>query len=129
MGNYEFNWSGFLKIMVNLDPHKSIGHDEVSAMLLKQCASYLYKPITFLFNLCLNSGIFLPEWKVQKICPAVPKKGTVKIIDRSHISLLCVIAKVFEKAVYSTIMPFLQPKISIWQYGFMPNSSCLIIIL
>ena len=82
--------------MVNLDPHKSIGHDEVSAMLLKQCASYLYKSIMFLFN--LNSGIFLPEWKVQKICP-VPKKGDLLIVK---------IIEVFEKAVYSTIMPFLH---------------------
>ena len=78
-----------------------------------------------MFNLCLQTESSPQEWKMHKICP-IPKKGDPLLVHNYRpISLLCVLSKVFEKAVYDQIISFIHPKISKNQFGFMPNRSCL----
>ena len=113
------------KILSNLNCHKSPGCDSIDSVILKNCAISLYEPVSYLFNQSLQSQQFPDEWKVHKICP-IPKKGDLLLVQNYRpISLLCILSKVMERAILDVITPFVYPKISRNQYGFMPNRSCL----
>ena len=118
------------KLMLCLDSNKlSTGCDGIPNVIYKTCADSLYEPISHLFNLCLQTGYFPQEWKLHKICP-IPKKGNLLLVENYRpISLLCSISKIFEAAVLEKIAPFIHPKISATQFGFMPNRSCLSALL
>ena len=66
--------------LVSLDTSKAMGPDGIPPILLSKCASVLYKPLHYLFNLTLKFGYLPCEWKVHKIIP-VFKSG-----DPTHIN-------------------------------------------
>ena len=63
------------RCLVELDPTKAPGCDDIHACVLKSCTTSLTEPLTELFNLSIQSGRITHEWKIHKIRP-VPKKGT-----------------------------------------------------
>lgn len=117
--------SDIFEALIQLNPSKAVGCDDISPRVLKFCATPLTVPITHLFSSSLESSLFIDEWKVHKIIP-IPKKG-----DKSNptnyrpISLLPILSKVFESLVYKKIISFVQPQISKRQFGFLKNRSCL----
>ena len=46
-------------VLVGLDTTKTIGLDGIPPIVLSTCASALYKPLHYLFSMCLNSD-YLP---------------------------------------------------------------------
>ena len=85
----------------------------------------IVKPLTFLFNLSLQSGIFPDKLKIARVIP-VPKKGDITDCSNYRpISLLSIFDKLFEKIVYSKLIKYLD-KFNILfkhQYGFRSNHS------
>ena len=45
------------------------------------------------------------------------------------ISLLCSVSKVLERLIYDKIIDFVLPKISVAQFGFLRDRSCLQLLL
>ena len=66
--------------LVRFDISKAMGPDGILPIVLSKCASALYKPLHYLFNLALCFGYLPCEWKVHKIVP-VFKSG-----DPSHLN-------------------------------------------
>ena len=62
------------KIIKNLDPTKSHGHDMLSIPMLKLYGESIYKPLNLIFKSCLETGQFPSEWKKANVVPAF-KKG------------------------------------------------------
>lgn len=125
LSNFSIDAFDVYRALIELDPHKAAGCDEINPSLLKYCATSLTDPIAHLLSLSLSTGVIPQEWKVHKITP-VPKKG-----DKSNpsnyrpISLLCIISKVMESIVFKVMAPFLRPQVSKHQFGFLKNRSCL----
>jgi len=111
--------------LIELDPTKAKGCDQLHPMILKLCADSLMHPLHQLFTASLNNGIIPMEWKIHKICP-IPKSGNpLHLENYRHVSLLCIVGKVLEKLVYNKIINFIRPKLAIKQHGFLKNKSCL----
>ena len=55
-----------VKIIDNLKPKSSFGLDEISVKLIKFAKNKLCKPITFIVNQCLETGIFPDKLKIAK---------------------------------------------------------------
>jgi hypothetical protein len=58
----------------------SAGYDEIPDMILKQCIHTVKKPLTFIINLSLSSGIFPNQMKIAKVRP-IFKKGHKQNIE------------------------------------------------
>ena len=51
-----------LKIIKNLDPNKTHGHDMISIQMIKICDASICKPLKLIFRSCLENGKFPTEW-------------------------------------------------------------------
>ena len=112
------------ELLSQLDTNKAMGCDNLHPLVLKYCSDILAAPLTSLFNLSLNSGYIPYEWKIHKIRP-IPKGGDrLDVGNYCPISLLCIVSKVLEKAIYSKIINFVKPKLTEHQFGFLQGRSC-----
>ena len=69
--NFEIN--DIEKIITNLDPNKSHGHDMLSIRMLKLCGESIYKPLNLIFKSCLETGQFPSDWKKANVVPVFKK--------------------------------------------------------
>jgi len=73
--------------------------------MLKMAAPGISDSVTSLFNVCLESGQMPDEWKLAKVTQVSSPDSTDKF---RPISVLPVIAKVFEKLVHHQVSVYLQ---------------------
>ena len=114
-----------LALLRSLDPNKAVSSDEVSAKILRVAAAGISGSLTSLFNYSLESGELPGEWKSAHITP-VPKGGDSEIVvNYRPVSVLPVVAKVFERLIHKQLYTFLhlnnilEPN----QFGFRPGHS------
>lgn len=118
--------SSVLSALQNLNPWKACGLDKISNRLLKECATFLSKPLQHIFSLSVQSGIFPRQWRVACVQPVYKNKG-----ERSQpsnyrpIALLCSTSKVFESLLKEQLLSFCMKNrlIPDSQFGFLPHRS------
>ena len=116
-------------ILKNIDISKATGPDGVSPRLLREGKHILTPILTNFFNLSLKKNIFPHSWKIANVTP-IFKKGNKHLCSNYRpISLLSILSKVFEKAVFNHLFSFLENKISPFQFGFLPGKSTVIQLL
>ena len=64
-----FSHENFGKIIQNLNPNKTHGHDNISIRMLKICGSTIYRPLEIIFNEALSTVLFPLGWKKGNIVP------------------------------------------------------------
>ena len=62
----------------SLDANKAHGYDGISIRMLKLSSPTMIKPLSIIFQNCLQSGIFLDDWKKGNIVP-VHKKNSKQL--------------------------------------------------
>ena len=94
-----------LNLLKQVDTNKASGVDQIGARVLRMAAEGIIHSLTSLFNTSLDTGQVPVEWKSANIIP-IPKSGTSECLDNFHpISLLPIVAKVFDRLVHrSTIV-------------------------
>lgn len=108
-----------------LELKKSAGHDGLNAKFLKLSIPLILIPLTYIFNVSMNTGIYPDELKIAKCIP-IYKKG--KKDDPSNyrpISVLSSINKIYEKLIHQRLYKHLI-KYNVlyeYQYGFRENHS------
>ena len=114
-----------LKIINNLKTKKSSGHDGLSLNLLKDIKLELAKPITFIINQSLNTGIFPDKMKIAKITPIHKQNDETRIENYRPISLLPAISKIIERAIFYQITTYfnINKLFHNNQYGFRKEHS------
>ena len=55
LSSITFEINDIEKIIKNLDPNKSHGHDMLSIRMLKLCGESIYKPLNVIFKSCLET--------------------------------------------------------------------------
>lgn len=108
-----------------LNVNKSYGPDGISPRFIKMSGQTLVKPLTKLFNMSLQNGIFPSKWKKANVLP-LHKKSSKQYADNYRpVSLLCTLGKIFERIVFKHVYNHLHENklLSIWQSGFIPGSS------
>ena len=127
LSSITFEINDIEKIIKNLDPNKSHGHDMLSIRMLKLCDESIYKPLNLIFKSCLETGQFPSDWKKANVVP-VFKKGDKQLLKNYRpISLLPIIGKIFERLLYNQMFEFFirNDLISQNQSGFKPGNSCI----
>ena len=63
------------KLIKDINILKSSVYCEISSRLFKDAFSVMVRELTFLFNKCLNEGIFTLDWGLAEVTP-IPKQVT-----------------------------------------------------
>ena len=89
-----------------LSKTKSTGLDNISAKLIRECADIISGPLCDLFNKSLMSGIFPDDWKCARVIPLFKQGESFDLNNYRPISVISVVAKVFERIVYDQLYNF-----------------------
>ena len=119
--------NGILKLLLNLDPNKAVGPDEVPGHFLKLCAYEMTDIFLILFQASLDQGIVPPDWKQANIVPLF-KKGDKSLPENYRpISLTSLSCKILEHVVHSSVMTHLEKHrvLDDAQHGFRKFRSCV----
>ena len=81
--------------------------------------------IQHLFSFSLRNQCIPSIWKVHNISPVFKSGDKHSVTNYRPISLLCSISKVLERLIYDKIIDFVLPKLSVAQFGFLQDHSCL----
>ena len=121
------NKPGLLKLLLNLDPNKANGPDNVPTKFLKICAHEVVDMYLVLFQASLDQGVVPPDWKEGNIVPLY-KKGDRSLPENYRpITLTSISCKLLEHVVHSNIMTHLD-KFNVLdnaQHGFRKRRSCI----
>jgi len=101
------------------------GLDNHPPGLLKDAAGVIAKPLTFIINSSLETGVVPTEWKMAKVIP-IFKSGSMAEIDNYRpISILPTLSKILERMVHKQLMKHLEFNafLAEHQFGFRPNRS------
>lgn len=101
------------------------GPDDIPAIFLKNCAYSLTYPVTHLFNMSLNSGIFPDVWKETFIVPLHKTGDASNVRNYRPISKLCAVSQLFDSLVHKRLSNIFHPFIAPEQHGFVKGRSTL----
>ena len=110
--------SEILKELRNLKWRKASGLDNFPLGLLKDAALVLTKPLTFIINLSLETGVVPSEWKVTKVIPLYKSGSQAEIDNYRPISILPTLSKILEKIVHKQLMAHLECHNLLFEYQF-----------
>lgn len=113
------------KIIKSLKNTNAVGYDEISTKLLKLCAPYISNVLSYIINLSFEQGYFPKNLKLSIIKPIFKSGDASQISNYRPITLIPILAKVFERAMYTRVYNFLT-KYNILkpeQFGFRKGSS------
>ena len=120
------------KVIMNLDLSKLSGPDCIPVVVLRNFELEIsFIILAELFNNCLKECCFPDFWKVSSVAPVFKNVGE-RSTDKSYrlVSLLSVVAKVFEKLVNNRIIDHLE-KCDLFynfRYGFMSSRSTAVLL-
>ena len=119
------------KELCSLNVSKSTGLDSIPARFLKDAAEIITGPITFIVNMSLRSGTFPNELKKAKVIPLYKKKSRLDAGNYRPVSVLSIVSKILEKAVFNQLNKYLVEKNLIYQFqsgfrGSYSTDTCLI---
>ena len=97
----------------------------ISMVILKKTIQSITKPLTTIFNMSFESGIFPNSMKISKIIPIIKSGSNVEFNNYRPISLLCQFSKILEKLYNKRLEKFIDKNniLSTSQYGFRTNMS------
>ena len=109
----------------NLKRKKATGLDNLPPGLLKDAAGVIAKPLTFIINLSLSSGVVPTDWKMAKVIPILKSGSMAENDNYRPISILPTLSKILEKMVHKKLLKHLEFNgfLSEHQFGFRPNRS------
>lgn len=112
-----------LRVLKRLDSSKGAGMDGIPAIFVTSCPEELAKPLTYIINCSLRTGIYPSQWKDALVIP-VYKNGDRSLISNYRpISIISVFAKIFELAVYPIFFSQFKANIAPEQHGFLKARS------
>lgn len=125
MERVTFKAKDIRRLLQNLQPDKATGPDNIPARVLKECSAELARPLSSLFQLCFNQGVFPSQWKTASVIPIHKRDSKSNPSMYRPISLLCIISKVMEAAVNNQLRKYLLGNglLSDRQFGFRPHHS------
>lgn len=106
---------------------KADGLDGIPTCLLKLSFPSIASSLTHIFNLVISKGIIPKDWKSARVTPIFKADSKVDPASYRPISVLSVIAKLFEKTIFNQVYSYLNDNklLSKYQSGFRPMHSTL----
>ena len=87
---------------------KSFGHDNVSSYFLKLALPFISGSLAHLFNIAIETSTFPDSWKIARVTPIYKVGEKCERSNYRPISVLPVIARLFEKLVFDQLYQYLD---------------------
>ena len=112
-----------LKEVSNFKNKQSSGHDGITMNLVKNCINEIIDPLTYVFNLSLETGIFPDNFKIGKVIPIYKSGEKNKFSNYRPISVLPTFSKILEKLFNNRLLNFIDKHNILYpgQFGFRKN--------
>ena len=94
----------------SLKPNKSPGFHDISSSVVKFCASGIFNPPKYIFNLSLQTGIFPNGMKIDRVSPIFKKGEEFFFTNYRPISVLPCFSKLLERIIYNRLYKYLLQK-------------------
>ena len=106
---------------------KSQGPDELNPKLIFELRNELCKPLTYLFNMSIQTGVIPQDWRDAIVAPLHKKGSKNKSENYRPVSLTSIISKLLESIVKDNLVKHLDKYALIRssQHGFTSGKSCL----
>ena len=120
-----------MRVIDKLKICKSHGTDKISPRMLKEVKEAICKPLYAIFNLSLQTGKVVSEWKLANVTPLFKKGDQSNPGNYRPMSLTSVVCKLMESILRDKIVEFLEKSniIRDSQHSFRNKRSCLINLL
>ncbi len=104
-----------------------LSNDCIPTRVLKISAERISPFLTWIFNLCIKTGVYIDDWKKAWVVPIYKSEDREKCENYRPISMLPIIGKIFERSVFNQLYKFLNANslLSKQQFGFRPKNSTL----
>ena len=125
MPRIEISINGILKLLYNLKPGKAAGPDKIRPLILKELRVELAHIIKIIFERSLETGKLPTNWCKANVTP-IYKKGDKSLASNyRRISLTCILCKVLEHILASSIVRHLDGQGLMYdlQHGFREKRS------
>ena len=96
------------KELCNLNINKSTGIDGIKSKFLKDGANVIKSSITHIINLSIETGTVPDELKYAVVKPLFKKGSRLEVGNYRPVSILCIISKILERAVYVQLYEYLK---------------------
>jgi len=116
-----------MRKLLNLNPGKSSGPDDIHPMLLKECAAAVTEPLSVIFQQSFDTGTLSADWKTANIVPIFKKGDRTDRSNYHPVSLTSVACKIMESIIKEKLMKYLDSNKALCeeQHGFRSGRSCL----
>ena len=113
------------KVLNKLNASKSSGPDRIPVSLLKDSSEIIASYLTYIYNCSLLSGILPDDWKKARVSPIYKSGDKQECGNYRPISVLSVVAKIFEKLVGGQLNYYLKENniLTKFQSGFREGHS------
>ena len=120
-----------LSLLNKLNKSKATGLDMISARLIRECADLICMPFCNIFNQSIGQGIFPDDWKCARVAPLFKVGDRSDVNNYRPISVISVVAKVFERIVFDQLYAYLEEHSIICKYqsGFRSTHSTVTALL
>ena len=125
LSSFQFNDQDILRIIRALHVNNAHGCDDISIRMIKTCDQSIVKPLSIIYQNCVNTGTFPDIWKKSNIVP-VHKQDDKQIVNNYRpASVLSVCGKILKKLVFNSVFDFLDNNslLNVNQSGFRPSDS------
>ena len=118
--------NGITKLLLNLNPSKASGPDELKPRLLKELAHEISPILCIIYQKSLDTGEVPTDWRTAHVSPIFKKGSKYNPENYKPISLTCICCKIMEHVVVSAIMTHADNHNILYplQHGFRKNRSC-----
>ena len=100
-------------VFFSLKMNKSIGADEISFNVIKNCFRELRKILRYVFNLSMQTGIFPDPLKIAKLTPLFKTSDLTEISNYRPISVLLCFSKLLQRIMRNHFYSYLTKKYQI----------------
>ena len=109
----------------SLKKNKSSGVDDVSFNIIKKCFGVLCEPLTYLFQLSIEKGVFPDDLKIAKVTPIYKAGDNSDVSTYRPISVLPCFSKILERLMYNYLCKYLKENNILYekQFGFQSRYS------
>ena len=114
------------EVLKHLDTNKLLDIHEFSNHMIRELATVLTDPLTYLYNLCLASGSCPLAWKKAIIKPLYKSGTKTQFKNYRPISNTSIFSRVMEKLIVKRIQNYFESNL-LWhpsQHGFRKKRSC-----
>ena len=123
IGSISLSIDNVVSHLLNIDISKGAGPDNISPIILKNCAESLSSPLLSIFNFSLSTEKFPTRWKESYLIPLFKNGSRSQVENYRGIAILPTFGKLFEEIVTTILTEKLRKVISNAQHGFMKRRS------